>query len=50
MKDVLKIKESKKMKYQPFAQAQNISTIPKTPKQEIIAQHKTRMKINVTNR
>lgn len=44
MKDVLKIKEGKKMKYQPVAQTQNISTIPKPPKQEVIAQHKTRMK------
>ncbi len=44
MKDVLKIKEGKKMKYKPVAQAQNISTIPKPPKQEVIAQHKTRMK------
>ena len=44
MKDVLKIKVGKRMKYQPVAQAQNISTIPKPPKQEVIAQHKTRMK------
>ena len=44
MKDVLKIKEGKKIKYQPVPQAQNISIIPKPPKQEVIAQHKTRMK------